>query len=131
MKVVKQTWTASQINNFSVSSSGSVKAAYIDVVTVDSNDETGYETIRKYPLSMSVVNGSGAAIEIAILGNETEEADFLVNPDDYFFLLPSGASIGSSSRIARIYKVAIRKESGNVSNSVRVDFLNHVGTLKI
>lgn len=131
MKVVKQTWTASQINNFSVSSSGSVKAAYIDVVTVDSNDETGYETIRKYPLSMSVVNGSGAAIEIAILGNQTEESDFLVNPDDYFFLLPSGASIGSSSRIARIYKVAIRKESGNVSNSVRVDFLNHVGTLKI
>jgi len=131
MKVVKQTWTASQINNFSVSSSGSVKAAYIDVVTVDSNDDSGYETIRKYPLSMSVVNGSGAGIEIAIIGNETEEADFLVNPDDYFFLLPNGASIGSSSRIARIYKVAIRKESGNVSNSVRVDFLNHVGTLKI
>ena len=129
MKIKKVTYTAAEINNFGAT--GTVKAAYIDVSLPDLNQPSGEEVVRKYPLSMSVVNGSGQGIEIALLSNAEEEADFLINPDEYFFLLPNNSSIGTQSRIGRMYKVAVRKESTNVSNPVRFDFLNHVGITKI
>lgn len=128
MKVKKVSFSAAEINGATIVK----KETFIDVsATGNGVNITNVEVIRKYPLSMSVVNTSGAGIEIALIANEDEEALFDANPSDYFFYLPNNGSIGVSSKIGRSYKVACRKESSSVSSGVRFDFLNHVGTIKI
>lgn len=129
MRILKVDYTTTEING----ATPVRKNAYIDVSASGGivNGVQQVDTIRKYPMAMSVVNATGQNIEIAIMANETEEADFLVNPDNYFFLLPSNASIGASVKVGRIYKVAVRKQSSNVTAALRIDFFQYVGTLKI
>lgn len=90
------------------------------------------EIIRKYPLTMVVVNDTGVDVEVAIISNEEEEKLFNDNYEDFFFLLPKDSSIGSSSRIGRAYKVSCRKSgSGTPTKKIRFDFMHHVGTIRI
>lgn len=152
MRVNKVVFLASELNG----GTNILKPAYIDITSNDilvqggkvvekpsssTNYDTPspynqpnnpyYEVIRKYPLTMLVLNDSGANVEIALISNENEESDFLLNPNNYFFKLPMNGYIGANSRIGRAYKVCARKESSNCSSNLRIDFVNHVGTIKI
>lgn len=128
MKIKKITYSSGEINATEVT----VKDAYMDI----SASGTGVngvvvETIRKYPQVVSLVNKSGADIEIALLSNQTEVDDFENNPNDYFFLVPNNTSLNSQNRVGRVFKVAVRKESSNVSSGIRIDFLSFVGTVRV
>jgi len=129
MKVKKVEFSSSEINSATLVK----KEAFLDVSASGGyiNGTLQVDVVRKYPISMSVVNTSGAAIEIALIANPSEEAEFDENPNNYFFMLPNNASIGVTARIGRVYKVSVRKESGSVSSGVRIDFLNHIGTVKV
>ena len=128
MKIKKITYTSGEINAVTVT----VKDAYMDIVASGTGTNgTVVETIRKYPQVVSLVNKSGADIEIALLANQTEVDDFAINPNDYFFLVPNNTSLNSQNRVGRVYKVAVRKESTNVSSGIRIDFLSFVGTVRV
>lgn len=128
MKIKKITYTSGEINAVTVT----VKDAYMDIVASGTGTNgTVIETIRKYPQVVSLVNKSGADIEIALLANQTEVDDFAINPNDYFFLVPNNTSLNSQNRVGRVYKVAVRKESTNVSSGIRIDFLSFVGTVRV
>lgn len=124
MRVKKIIYTSSEINT----TNGTLKPVYIDVEVEGQNvNIVRKETIRKYPISMSLINTTGQDIEIAIISNEKEENEFLENPDNFYFLVPKDSSIGSSTKIGKMYKVAVRKANANVSSSLRIDFFNHIG----
>ena len=128
MKIKKITYTVSEINTSPVT----IKDVYMDVAASGNGmNGTVVETIRKYPQVVSLVNKSGADIEIALLANQTEVDDFANNPNDYFFLVPNNTSLNSQNRVGRVYKVAVRKESTNVSSGIRIDFLSFVGTVRV
>lgn len=128
MKIKKITYTVSEINTAPVT----VKDVYMDIAASGNGmNGTVVETIRKYPQVVSLVNKSGADIEIALLANQTEVDDFAINPDDYFFLVPNNTSLNSQNRVGRVFKVAVRKESSNVSSGIRIDFLSFVGTVRV
>lgn len=128
MKIKKITYSTSEINATQVT----IKDAYMDI-TASGTGINGVvvETIRKYPMVVSMVNKSGADIEVALLANENEVTDFATNPNDYFFLVPNNTSLNSQNRTGRVYKIAVRKESTNVSSGIRIDFLNFVGTVRV
>jgi phage-related protein len=129
MKIKKVEFTTSEMNT---APSGTMKVAYIDVSDeAQTLTKTRTEIVRKYPLSMSLVNTTGVAVELAVIGNEKEELEFYENPDSFYLLIPSNASIGASVKIGRTYKIAVRKLSTNTSSSLRIDFFNHVGVLGI
>lgn len=128
MKIKKITYTVSEINTSPVT----VKDCYMDIAASGTGTNgTVVETIRKYPQVVSLVNKSGADIEIALLANQTEVDDFANNPNDYFFLVPNNTSLNSQNRVGRVYKVAVRKENTNVSSGIRIDFLSFVGTVRV
>lgn len=128
MKIKKVTYTSGEINAVSVT----IKDAYMDITASGNGmNTTQVETIRKYPLVASLVNKSGADIEVALLSNEAEMTDFANNPNDYFFLVPNNTSLNSQNRLGRVYKVAVRKESTNVTSGIRIDFINFVGTVRV
>jgi hypothetical protein len=109
------------------------KNAYIDVSASGGivNGVQQIDTIRKYPQAMAVYNSTGGDVEIALLANETEEADFAITPANYFFFLPNNGSIGVNAKVGRVYKVCVRSVGNGVTKALRIDFLQHVGTLKI
>lgn len=128
MKIKKITYSTTEINNSPVT----VKDVYMDISASGTGTSgTVVETIRKYPQVVSLVNQSGAGIEIALLANQTEVDDFENNPNDYFFLVPNNTSLNSQNRVGRVFKVAVRKESTNVSSGIRIDFLSFVGTVRV
>lgn len=128
MKIKKITYTSGEINATQVT----VKDCYMDIAASGNGmNRTVVETIRKYPQVVSLVNKSGADIEIALLANQTEVDDFANNPNDYFFLVPNNTSLNSQNRVGRVFKVAVRKESSKVSSGIRIDFLSFVGTVRV
>lgn len=127
MKIKKVTYTSGEINATEVT----IKDAYMDVSASGTGvNGVTVETIRKYPQVISLVNQSGAAIEVALLSNQTEVDDFANNPNDYFFLVPNNTSL-NNQKLGRIYKIAVRKESSDVSSGIRVDLLSFVGTVRV
>lgn len=110
------------------------KNAYIDVSASGGiiNGVQQIDVIRKYPQAMVAYNSTGVDLEVALLANEAEEADFDINPTNYFFFLPNNGSIGVNAKIGRVYKVCVRKTgNGTPTKDFRIDFVQHTGTLKI
>lgn len=127
MKIKKITFSTAEMNGASIVK----KEAFTDeAATGIGVTNTVVEVTRKYPIGMSVVNTTGVSVEMAILANEAEEADFDSNPNNYFFMIPNGGSIGVGTKVGRAYKVAVRKESSNTTSSLRIDFLLPQGTIR-
>lgn len=128
MKIKTVSFSTTEMN---VTSNFVTKDAFIDFSA--SGQGVSIQTvdvIRRYPINARITNTGGVDIEVAFIG-VNEDSDFTSNPNDYFFLLKSADSINSYAQFPRINKVSIRKVSGNTTASVRVDFYNHQGTLKI
>lgn len=129
MRILKVEFTVAEINGVTPVR----KNAYLDVSASGGivRGVQQIDVIRRYATSLSVVNSSGQNVEMALLANEQEEAEFIASPDNYFFLLPLNGIIGASTKIGRVYKVSVRKQSTNVTSGLRIDFMQHTGTLKI
>lgn len=114
--------------DMNVTSSFVKKEAYLDISATGQGVSTRtVEVIRKYPQCVIATNTSGQDIEVAFIG-PNEEIDFNANPNNYFFLIKSSASI-NFQQFPKIFKVSVRKVSSNTTAEVRFDFYNHVGTV--
>jgi len=60
-----------------------------------------------------------------------EVTDFTANPTNYYFLIPNNATVGFATRIGRAHSIAVKKNAGTTSASLRIDLGNLVGTLRI
>lgn len=128
MKIQKVVFSTTDMN---VTSNFVKKEAYIDFSASGQGVNINtIDIIRRYPLNVMVTNTTGQDVEIAFI-NPNEESDFDANPNNYFFLLKSNASITPFTQFPKINKVSVRKLSSNTTSELRLDFFNHVGTLKI
>lgn len=130
MKIKSVTFTSAEIN---LTSNFTKKIAYLDVASSGTGSGgTRVEVIRKYPQYVSFNNTSGVDVEVAFISNPEEEIEFNSNPNDFFFLVPSGKSMmGLDAKFYRVFKVSVRKLSSNATASMRFDFYQHVGTVVI
>lgn len=127
MKIKKISFSTAEMNGGTIVK----KEAFTDeAATGVGVSVTNVEVIRKYPIGMSLVNTTGVSIEVALIANENEEADFDANPANYFFMVPNNGSIGVGTKVGRAYKVAVRKESSNTTSSLRIDFMLPQGTVR-
>lgn len=102
--------------------------------TIESNgyiDYTGDMGVvqRLYPREIQIINGTGTEIEILLLGNPEEEAEYDANQTNFDFIRIPDSTTYNRILPARCWKILVRKNTfgtvGTASVNLAIELLNY------